>query len=116
MSYAVLAFTLVLGSGSSVVVDLKFSFGILVGGIFTYLNFSWLCTIVKKVLTGESSGIVFASSMVIKTLFAYGTVGVLIYFKLVEAVPFIIGLSGLITSVFVVGLRWHYILGHNRIR
>ncbi len=111
-----LAYTLVLGLGTSVLFDFKFCFGILTGGVFTYLNFSWLCTIVKRVLTGERSGFGFASSMVVKTLFAYGTVGVLIYFEIVQAIPFIIGLSSLIVSVFVVGLRWHFILGHNRIR
>ncbi|MFO8056374.1 MAG: ATP synthase subunit I [bacterium] len=116
MAYGVLAYTVVLGAGSSVLFDPRFCFGVLVGGIFTYLNFSWLCTIVKKVLTGESGGLAFAASMVIKTLFAYGTVGVLIYFELVEAIPFIVGLTSLVVSVFVVGLRWHYILSQNRIR
>jgi hypothetical protein len=116
MARGILVYTVVAGVAGAAAADLGFMAGILAGGVFTYLNLVWLSSIVKGFLTGVADPKRFAAGLVLKTLGAYSAVGLLVYLELVQAMPFIIGLSSLVVSVFIVGLRWHRTLGSNRIR
>jgi len=82
---------------------LSFMGGIMVGGALTYFNFIWLAAIVRGMITGESSAEGFAVKTAAKVLLIYGAVGALIGLGLVEAIPFLIGITSLVAGVIFAG-------------
>lgn len=80
--------------------------GILAGGLLAYLNLSWFSAIVRKILIDQGRQKSLGLMLALKSIVAYGAVGALVYFKLVDPLAFIIGLTSLVLSVVIVGLRW----------
>jgi len=88
---------------------------VLVGGTLTYFNYLWLSSLVRGFLTGEANPRFFAIKLAAKGLSLFVAVGVLVALKLVDALPFIVGLSSLFVSVFISGVRWQIDSGRNRV-
>jgi len=84
---------------------LQYLGGVFAGGLLIYCNLIWLTRIVREVLTGPVNKQRFALGLALKVIMLYGLVTFLIAFRIVEAVPFLIGLSGLFVSMLVAGLR-----------
>lgn len=87
---------------------------VLVGGALTYFNFVWLSALVKELLTGQGESRFFGIKLAAKGISLFMAVGVLVALKLVDALPFIVGLSSLFASVLFAGLRLTIKAGKDR--
>lgn len=94
------------GAAGLIFAGAAFMAGILTGGLFAYLNLSWFSVIVRKILIGHRRRKSLGLLLVLKSIAAYSAVGALIYFKLVNPLAFIIGLTSLVLSMLIVGLQW----------
>jgi hypothetical protein len=84
---------------------LQYLGGVSAGGLLIYINLIWLARLVRGLLTGPINKGRFALGLGLKVALLYGAASALIALRIVEAVPFLIGLSGLFVSVLAAGIR-----------
>lgn len=82
--------------------------GIAAGGGVILLNLLWVAALVKELLKGQASGKKFGLKVALKSVALYGVIVVLIALKLVDAIGFLIGISGLAPSVLAAGIRYQF--------
>jgi len=96
---AVAAYTAVAAGAAGLLDSLRFGLGIVCGGAITYLNFLVMAGLVGKILQAQKKRYwVFYAA---KSLALFGAIVALIYFKLVDGLPLLVGLLSLFVAVAV---------------
>jgi len=111
MAAVILVYTVAVCTGALLLFGAYQAGGVLAGGLIAWLNLLWLASLVRALLDQSRSPGSFGARLAAKELLLFICIGGLLWFKLVDPVGLIVGLSGLLAGVTAGSVRWWLLAG-----
>ncbi len=106
----IILYTLAVAAAGYILRGNAFGFGVLVGGAVGLLEFWATAWLVEKILLSPDSKVAAGIGLGMKSVLVLGLVGVLMGFKAVEFIPFLLGLLSLFFGIIMGAVIYFFLI------